>query len=381
MNKTLLIALQGIGNTAMALHAAEKLTKQPFSNLSMVVSNNGSHELAGSMLPKNRVYIWDEKKGAAENVTSIAHSTRQDVFDEVYMAYPSGRREGVIGLLSRAKVKKALCDNDKDLFLFRKIYKSRKLKPSHIHDISANLFLFGRPYQDYIRPVFITDSIKKTCGDFAEHFFDENNLSHNFTIALHPGCKSPGKRWPVENYIKLCRIIDDKMECKFLIIGGREEGFLKKQVASEIGKNAAISDTASVIQLAALLGKCQLFIGNDSAPMHLATLMATPVTALWGYSDFYRTSPYGPGNVLLRMNYFCSPCYKFSGRYVESCRNQLSCIRNIPFEPVAKVIIKYIDILKEKSRNITLDDINSLYTPNIAKIFSLDHGCIVINFS
>ncbi len=365
----------------MVLSAAEKLTQQNHCDMSMVVSNNGSDKLAFLKLPENKVYIWDEKESSAKNIISIANSLRNNVFDELYMAYPSGRREAVIALFSRAKEKKALCDNDRDFLLLRKIYRPKKLKPSDIHDTNANLFLFGMPYQGYVKPVSISNSIKKTYGDFAKGFFDENNLSHNVTIALHPGCKSPGKRWPVENYIELCKSISKKAECKFLIIGGKNEQALKEQTASGIGNNAVISHTSSITQVAALLGRCRLFVGNDSAPMHLASLMDVPVIALWGYSDFHRTSPYGPGNIVIRINLACSPCYKFSNEYINACRYQLKCIDKIPLDVITKITEKYISTLQQDDRKITTEDIRSLDFCSDIQILPQEHGCTVVNLS
>lgn len=381
LRNVLIISLQGIGNTLMAMYAAEKLAEKTPCKISAVVSSN-SRELALLLFPENRVWIWDETKSIIKNVGWLLNKLRQNNFDEVYLAYPSGKREGIIGLFAKAKLKKVICDGDGDWKFLRKFYKPNILKPANIHDINAIIFLFGMSYQGRVNSGWaIRDRIKETFENFANQFLVQNGLSNQFIIALHPGSKGSGKRWPAQRYIRLCKDMGSRFGCKFLILGGKEEALLKQKIVEGIGENAVLCNANSIIQATAILQRCQLFLGNDSAPMHLAAILGIPVIALWGYTDFFRTSPYGPGNIVIRMNYPCSPCYKFSGKYIDNCHYQLKCISKIPFENVIKIVSKYIGVIQGGKSEISIEDINSLNLSGVDNILSLDHGCIVINFS
>src|SRR5690606_22279943 len=49
----------------------------------------------------------------------------------------------------------------------------------------------------------------------------------------------------------------------------------------------------SLLELAALTARARLFVGVDSAPMHIAAAMGTPAIALFGPSDEIEWGPWG----------------------------------------------------------------------------------------
>ena len=64
----------------------------------------------------------------------------------------------------------------------------------------------------------------------------------------------------------------------------------------------------SLEELAALLGRAALFIGVDSAPMHMAAALGVPVVALFGPSGEFSWGPWGDGHVVLSSPFLCRPC-------------------------------------------------------------------------
>ena len=52
-----------------------------------------------------------------------------------------------------------------------------------------------------------------------------------------------------------------------------------------------IVDQATPMQLAALLQRCNLYISNDTGPMHLSTAVKTPTIALFGASNLIQWAP------------------------------------------------------------------------------------------
>jgi heptosyltransferase-3 len=53
-------------------------------------------------------------------------------------------------------------------------------------------------------------------------------------------------------------------------------------------------------EVAALLARCDLYVGNDSGPSHLAALTGAPTLALFGPTDPRRWRPLGPRVTVLR---------------------------------------------------------------------------------
>jgi heptosyltransferase III len=61
-------------------------------------------------------------------------------------------------------------------------------------------------------------------------------------------------------------------------------------------------------QLAALLKRAVLFVGNDSAPMHMAQAVRTPVIALFGPSGVHNWGPRGERDRVIFRTWACVPC-------------------------------------------------------------------------
>ena len=62
-------------------------------------------------------------------------------------------------------------------------------------------------------------------------------------------------------------------------------------------------------ELAALLGACRLFVGNDSGAMHVAAAVGLPVVAVFGSTDPDGTAPITPERAVVRHRVSCSPCF------------------------------------------------------------------------
>ena len=66
---------------------------------------------------------------------------------------------------------------------------------------------------------------------------------------------------------------------------------------------------SAFLELAELIRGAQLYVGNDSGPMHLAAAVGTPIVAVWGSSDSRRWRPWAAEHVAIVQNPFeCNPC-------------------------------------------------------------------------
>lgn len=71
----------------------------------------------------------------------------------------------------------------------------------------------------------------------------------------------------------------------------------------------ALCGRLTLKQLAALTAQARLFIGVDSAPMHMAAAMQTPVVVLFGPSGEKQWGPWGvPHRVVASSLHPCRPC-------------------------------------------------------------------------
>ncbi len=95
-----------------------------------------------------------------------------------------------------------------------------------------------------------------------------------------------------------------------LVVAGPGEGDLARRVVEEVGGGAALLEgVPSLQQLAAVLARSRLFVGNDSGVTHLAAAAGVPVVAVFGPSN--HRAPYDPGGErtrIVRLGLPCSPC-------------------------------------------------------------------------
>jgi len=84
----------------------------------------------------------------------------------------------------------------------------------------------------------------------------------------------------------------------------------------------SVAGELSIGTLAALLCQTDLFIGNDTGPMHLAAAMGTPTIGLFGPETPVRYGPFGDKNVGLYGSVTCSPCISIHLGQVPDCYEQ-----------------------------------------------------------
>jgi heptosyltransferase-3 len=129
---------------------------------------------------------------------------------------------------------------------------------------------------------------------WAEAEWARRSLIGSSVLVLHPGSGGRDKCWPPERFAALAgRFL--KHDWRVLII----EGPADEEVASQVmqllpaGRAQRVSGLA-LPQLAALLARATLFVGNDSGVTHLSGLVGAPTLALFGPTDPAIWAPRGP---------------------------------------------------------------------------------------
>ena len=63
-----------------------------------------------------------------------------------------------------------------------------------------------------------------------------------------------------------------------------------------------LSGKTTVSQLAGILLNANLFVSNDSGPMHMANALNIPVVAIFGPTESLRTGPYQQPSAIVKIN-------------------------------------------------------------------------------
>jgi lipopolysaccharide heptosyltransferase II len=177
-----------------------------------------------------------------------------------------------------------------------------------------------------------------SAGDFdhVQTLLDSEWLGHAKNIVgvnLAASAKWGTKNWPAEYIARLCDLLAAD-NIRVVLTGQPKDKPLVKQVMDLTkSKPANLVGKTSILQLAALIKRCRVYLTPDSAPMHLAAAMGVPFIAFFGPTDAVRHLPPAKRSTVLKRDLSCAPCYG------TTCKiGTHACMREItPEEVFAKV--------------------------------------------
>ena len=128
-------------------------------------------------------------------------------------------------------------------------------------------------------------------------------------VTIHPGASWRPRAWRAERFAEVGRRILERNGTHVLFVGSAEE----RDIADSIGallldRRAHFLFDAPIREIAAILERSALFIGNDSGIAHLAAACGTSVVALYGPQDPRRFRPWSDRAVVLHKPVSCFPC-------------------------------------------------------------------------
>jgi heptosyltransferase-3 len=115
-------------------------------------------------------------------------------------------------------------------------------------------------------------------------------------LIIHCGTRLASKAWPDERWVELVRALAPRFEQIFLSLGPSEaEAKLGAQLAAlSPGRVFAPAGFLPWAQLAALLQGARLFLGVDTAAMHVAAACQCPSVVIWGPASAVVFGPQSP---------------------------------------------------------------------------------------
>ena len=147
--------------------------------------------------------------------------------------------------------------------------------------------------------VFLDQKSQAWANEFLCNAKINNNL---LLIGLNPGAGTTYRRWAVERFAEVGNFLQTEYKAQLLIMGGPREADLPLELAALInGRTNVITDTTPM-QLASIIQKCNLFISNDTGPMHLSTALKTTTVALFGASNPVQWAPIWPQHTVIARN-------------------------------------------------------------------------------
>ncbi|HYF39969.1 MAG TPA: lipopolysaccharide heptosyltransferase II [Gemmatimonadales bacterium] len=265
----------------------------------------------------------------------LGSELRARKYRSVYLPHRSWR-SAALALWSGAGERVGFADSPAAL-----TYSKRVVRPVQSHEVERLLSL-AQPIDRAAPSV----TLGLTPGDHAaaEQWLAAQGVAPGF-IALAPGSVWGTKRWPFYAELASC------IEGQIVIVGGKEDaGIADSIVRSSAGKAVSAAGVLRLRESAALIRRARILVTNDSAPLHLATAVGTPVLALFGPTvPEFGFGPRRPGDVTLGHGELsCRPCSRHGPQVCPLGHHR--CMRDLSVEMVSRAMATMVSA--EESRAI-----------------------------
>ncbi len=146
------------------------------------------------------------------------------------------------------------------------------------------------------------------------------------------------KSWPPDRFARVARSLVHTGKAHVVLTGAAVDRPLTEFIAREAGvPSVNLAGDLSLVELAALIRRMDLFVSIDSGPAHLAAALGTPLIVLLGPAIVKQTRPMPSGGpvVILREPVPCAPCY--GTPLMKACQDNI-CMKSIDTETVEAAI-------------------------------------------
>jgi ADP-heptose:LPS heptosyltransferase len=178
---------------------------------------------------------------------------------------------------------------------------------------------------------------------YIEEFLAAQGISKpDLVITISPTGRRQHRKWMPEKYAQLADWLSDTCGAKIIFLWGPGE---KEEVVSILKKchrPHILACPTDLLQLAALLDKSRLHIGNESAPRHIAVARGTPTLTILGPTSEANWTYPSPFHRVVYESVPCRPCEK------KTCAYQMECMRYLTVEKVAGACKELLEQIKSK---------------------------------
>lgn len=361
IKKILVIKLRHIGDVLLAAPVFRALKESfPAAHIAALVNSGTEDVLRGNPL-LDEIIVLDR---SIKKLPKVKRYLKEALFLKKVRAagfdmtvdLTGGDRAAVISLVSGARLR--LGWKDKKGFAGKQRFYTHLSEPEHRrHTVLQNLDVvkrWGINTENLSVDFFVPDADMA----FARRVFEEPDAASNAKkIHIHPTSRWLFKCWKDEYMAQVVKWLLSK-DCTVVFTSSSEKKEIEKagNIISLVGAHKNLIDLCgktSIKQLGAISKMADLFLGVDSAPMHIAAAVGTPVVALFGPSGAFHWGPWDNGSLssdiiyskknsvqkagrheVLQLDWDCIPCGK------DGCKGSKisDCLYAIESETVIKIL-------------------------------------------
>ena len=160
-------------------------------------------------------------------------------------------------------------------------------------------------------------------------------------VGVSPGAAYGGaKRWPAERFAEAAVQVARERGASVAVFGSKAEvpicDAVREGVRSAGVECVSFAGTTELAEFIELAGACDVYLTNDSGPMHIASALGVPTVAIFGATDEEATGPTGVHSQVVREPVECSPCL------LRECPIDHRCMTRVSAARVADVALELL---------------------------------------
>lgn len=347
VERILLIRLRNIGDVLLTVPTIRAFREAfPHASLTAVVNASTEEMLTGNPL-LDEVLAFDPKwkelplGQRAKKEMDFVWKVRRRRFD-LAVNLTEGDRGAFLCLASGARYKVGLFSKDRSFWWKKRIFSHIVRIPDwKAHIVEQNLEFprsLGLNPHDKRVEIFYDAKDKERIDRLLQ---EEGVGPRDSLVHVHPTSRWLFKCWRDEGMAKVIDGLQEIGKVRVVLTSGGEKKELDKieQILRLCRtKPVSVAGKTTLKQLAALSQRCKFFIGVDTAAMHIAAAVGTPVIALFGPSGEFNWGPWGNGHVVIKKDFECRPCGK------DGCQGskRSRCLEEISEEEVLETAFQFL---------------------------------------
>jgi heptosyltransferase-2 len=303
VRRFLIIQTAFIGDVVLATALVEKLRQYyPDAVIDFMLRKGNEHLLKGN--PQvGKTYIWDKRKRKLKNLWQIAWQIRRARYTHVINVHRHAT-SGFVTWISGAREKRGFSKNP-FAWCYTHRFGHRFSQPEDaaaIHETDRNQALIAdltdeRPARPRLYPATTDEEATRMYKDMPY-------------VCIAPSSVWPTKRFPTVRWAELIERLPGQM--RIYLLGGKEDSDVAEEIMALCSNNDVVnlSGKLSMIQSAALMRDAVMNYANDSGPVHFASALNAPMTAV--FCSTHRCFGFGPLSDQSRLvevsDLYCKPC-------------------------------------------------------------------------
>ncbi|MCX5848953.1 MAG: glycosyltransferase family 9 protein [Deltaproteobacteria bacterium] len=339
--KILIIKLRYIGDTINLLPVLANIKNQkPHVHLSVMI-NTGAEDVLKHSKHIDQLICYDRKKMKYNKSIFSKIKTNLDFFYNIRKAkydliidFSDSDRSALITLLSGAKSRWGFNYVNPLLRVCYNHFITADINEMHIVDYQFSaLQQIGFAVKDKKLVIDIPEDIQND----VEKTFPFLNCK-SFKAVIHPGARRINRRWPPARFAQIANLLKKNYGADIILVSAPEERELLDKVEKYVNGDVIKISHLSLIQLAALIKKCDLYIGNDTGTSHLAAGTGIKIVTLFGPQFPRLWAPYTDKGETVFKNMECTgPC-----NHIDCIYDENKCMTAITVDEVWEKIKKLV---------------------------------------